>query len=117
MNRSYLCLTLLGLTLSGAVLAQSTGGFSPSSSGAAAAGGSPVGMVVPYTVRWGSSAPTLPGHTLRSDSGSSGSWAGAEPKVPVARAPSRDESARTNGVTPSNREELASAAAPKPAQP
>lgn len=53
----------------GAADAQSTGGFGQSASGAAAAGGSPVGMVVPWTVQMGSSVPTQPGHTINPSGG------------------------------------------------
>jgi hypothetical protein len=59
--------SILALAVSmvaGVVGAQSTGGFSPPSSGAAAAGSSPTGMVVPWTVQMGSTAPTQPGHTI-----------------------------------------------------
>jgi len=75
MNRLIPSLTLLALGAAGTLNAQSTGGFSPSSSGSAAAGGSPVGMVLPYTVQSGSTAPTLPGHAITAENRPTGtSW-------------------------------------------
>jgi hypothetical protein len=68
---SAIVLSLAVGLAAGAAGAQSTGGFSPSSSGAAAAGGSPVGTVVPWTVQMGSTAPTQPGHTINPSGGGS----------------------------------------------
>ena len=65
-------LSLSALAMAGPLGAQSTGGMSPSSSGSAAAGGSPVGMVLPWTVQTGSTAPTLPGHATTRVSSSKG---------------------------------------------
>ena len=52
---------------SSAADAQSTGGMTSSATGTSAAGGSPVGMVLPSTVQSGSTAPTQPGHTITGD--------------------------------------------------
>ena len=67
--------------------AQATGGMGPSSSGAAAAGGSPVGTVLPWTVQMGSTAPTQPGHTINpSGGGTYGYRASASAPAGEARA-------------------------------
>jgi hypothetical protein len=87
MNRSSCWLALLALAMPGAVLGQSTGGFSPPSSGAAAAGGSPVGTVLPYTVQSGSTAPISPGHTITFADRPSGRPSAAPSST--ARAPSQ----------------------------
>ena len=91
MNRLIPCLALLALGAAGTVSAQSTGGFSPSSSGSAAAGSSPVGMVLPYTVQSGSTAPTLPGHAITAQNRPTGtSWPGpSSAGKMVAGAPSQ----------------------------
>jgi hypothetical protein len=52
--RSYMTLALCGLAFTAA--AQTTGSFSSPCTGSGA-GGSPVGLVLPYTVQSGSTAP------------------------------------------------------------
>ena len=81
-------LALAGCAWASVASAQATGGFSPPESGAAAAGGSPTGMVVPWTVRMGSTAPTQPGHTINpSGGGTYGYQSSAHPPRSEARAP------------------------------
>lgn len=88
MNRLILCAALLAVGAAGTAIAQSTGGFSPSSSGSAAAGSSPVGTVLPYTVQSGSTAPTLPGHAITAENRPTGrSWTGSTSTGKMAGAP------------------------------
>ena len=67
MERLCLLLLVALMTIAGPAAAQSSAGFTSPSTGAAAAGGSPVGTVLPYTVQSGSTAPTQPGHTITGD--------------------------------------------------
>ncbi|MFO1398661.1 MAG: hypothetical protein U1F48_16515 [Burkholderiales bacterium] len=69
MVRHSLVLASLAALLSGAAAAQSIGSMTSPSSGAAAAGGSPVGALLPSSVQWGSTAPIQPGHTITGDRG------------------------------------------------
>jgi hypothetical protein len=67
MKRFDLLLMPALVLASGIACAQSTGSFSSPSTGSGAAGSSPVGTVLPYTVQSGSTAPTQPGHTMTGD--------------------------------------------------
>ena len=118
MNRLTPCRALLALAAAGAAIAQSTGGFSPSSSGAAAAGGSPVGMVLPWTVQLGSTAPTLPGHAITAQNRPTGtSWPGSTSTAKVlASAPSQTGAALNEDVLMDSHV-LAWASAAKPTTP
>ena len=100
MNQLPICrtviLSLAASALAASVGAQSTGGMSPSSTGSAAAGGSPTGMVLPSTVQTGSTAPTLPGHAITSERRVGGytTRTGSGPTTgPVAQLPAQTESA------------------------
>lgn len=103
MKRSSSYVALLAMAVSGAVGAQSTGGMSPSSSGSAAAGGSPVGWVLPYTIQSGSTAPTLPGHTITAERRSSSAWTAANPGGAMARAPAESADVNSQARDTSNR--------------
>jgi hypothetical protein len=63
--RSWLAVAALGTA--GLAAAQSTGSMTSPQSGAASAGGGPVGSLLPSTVQSGSTAPTQPGHTITGD--------------------------------------------------
>ena len=65
MNR--LLLALVALALAHPAGAQSIGTMTSPESGAAAAGGGPVGMLLPSSIQSGSTAPTQPGHTITGD--------------------------------------------------
>jgi len=65
MNRVLLALVTLALAQGAS--AQGIGTMTSPESGAAAAGGGPVGMLLPSSIEWGSTAPTLPGHTITGD--------------------------------------------------
>ena len=69
MVRHPLVLASLAVVLSGAAAAQSLGGMTSPSSGSSAAGGSPVGTLLPSSVQWSSTAPIQPGHTITGDGG------------------------------------------------
>src|SRR5215510_1616581 len=118
MNRLTPCLALLALGAAGAAIAQSTGGFSPSGSGSAAAGGSPVGMVLPYTVQWGSTAPTLPGHAITAQNRPTGtSWPGSNSAGKVLAGPPSQTGPAFNEDVLMDSHVLAWASAAKPATP
>ena len=67
MIRSRSCVSIALCAMACSAAAQSTGSFSSPSTGSGAAGSSPVGTVLPYTVQSGSTAPTQPGHTITGD--------------------------------------------------
>ena len=104
MNRLTPCLALLASVAAGTVIAQSTGGFSPSSSGSAAAGGSPVGTVLPYTVQSGSTAPTLPGHAITAENRPTGtSWPASTSTGKVMAGAARQTALAGDNREPENR--------------
>lgn len=71
MRYPLVIVSLAALAAAGGAAAQSAGAsMSSPSTGSGAAGSSPVGMVLPSTVQWGSTAPTQPGHTITGDRGS-----------------------------------------------
>lgn len=107
MKRSSSYAVLVAMAVSGAVGAQSTGGMSPSSSGSAAAGGSPVGRVLPYTVQSGSTAPTLPGHTMTAEHRSSSARTAGNSGGEMAPAPAESADAKSQARDTSNRGYLA----------
>jgi hypothetical protein len=47
--------------------AQSTGSMTSPQTGAASAGGGPVGVILPSSIQSASTAPTQPGHTITGD--------------------------------------------------
>jgi hypothetical protein len=65
MNR--LLLALATLALAHAAGAQSIGTMTSPETGAAAAGGGPVGALLPSSIQSSSTAPILPGHTITGD--------------------------------------------------
>ena len=67
MTHMRTCISIALVAIACPAVAQSTGSFSSPSTGSGAAGASPVGIVLPYTVQSGSTAPTQPGHTITGD--------------------------------------------------
>ncbi len=65
MNR--LAVALVTLALAHAAGAQSIGTMTSPETGAAAAGGGPVGTLLPSSIQSSSTAPTQPGHTITGD--------------------------------------------------